>query len=52
MDNKKLQFLAKTADILVGEAGYMPVCRECYERLSLNNMVNPQEETNKRLNCI
>ena len=42
----------KDSDILVGEAGYMPVCRECYEKLSLSNMINSQEEANKTINCI
>jgi len=27
----------KESDILIGEAGYIPVCRNCYERLSITN---------------
>ena len=27
----------KESDILIGETGYMPVCRSCYESLSISN---------------
>ncbi len=29
----------KQGDILVGETGYMPVCRTCYEHLNANNNI-------------